>query len=125
MIEIVRPQRSPSNAEAFFVAFAFAAVEVDRAVEFLDTTANIDRGSPWLEAGRAYARDELEHAIDLLSRLSAPDTAWARLRAAQASVAENRRAEADEHLAQALAFWRSVGAKRYVRAGEALLAATA
>ena len=51
--------------------------------------------------------------------------AWVRLRAAQALVAENRRAEADEHLGRAVAFYRSVGATRYIREGEALFAATA
>ncbi len=39
-------------------------------------------------------------------------------------VAEARRAEADEQLANALAFYRSVGATRYVVEGEALLAAS-
>jgi hypothetical protein len=48
-----------------------------------------------------------------------------RLCAAEQLVAEGRRAEADEQLAQALAFYRSVGATRHVREAEALLAATA
>ena len=48
-----------------------------------------------------------------------------RLRAARALVDENRRAEADAQLHRALAFYRSVGATRYIREGEALLAATA
>ncbi len=38
---------------------------------------------------------------------------------------EGRRAEADEQLHRALAFYRSVGAKRYVREGEQLLAVPA
>jgi hypothetical protein len=40
-------------------------------------------------------------------------------------VEQGRRAEADEHLHRALAFYRSVGATRYVREGESLLAASA
>jgi hypothetical protein len=36
-----------------------------------------------------------------------------------------RRREADEQLRSALAFYRSVGATRYIRQGEALLAASA
>ena len=40
-------------------------------------------------------------------------------------VADGRRAEADVQLQKALAFYRSVGATRYIREGEALLAATA
>jgi hypothetical protein len=48
-----------------------------------------------------------------------------RLRAAEALVAEGRRAEADEQLRPALAFYRSVRATRYVQEGEALLAVSA
>jgi hypothetical protein len=48
-----------------------------------------------------------------------------RLRAAEQMVEQGRRAEADEHLRRSLTFWRSVGATRYVREGEALLAASA
>ena len=48
-----------------------------------------------------------------------------RLRAARELVAEDRRAEADVQLQQALAFYRSVGATRFIREGEALLAAAA
>jgi hypothetical protein len=40
-------------------------------------------------------------------------------------MAQGRRAEADEQLQQALAFYRSVGATRYVRECEALLPASA
>jgi hypothetical protein len=47
------------------------------------------------------------------------------LRAAGKLVAAGRRVEADEQLGRALAFFRSVGATRYIREGEALLAATA
>ena len=49
--------------------------------------------------------------------------AFARLRAAEQLLAEGRRAEADDQLHESLAFWRSVRASRYVREGEALLAA--
>jgi class 3 adenylate cyclase/tetratricopeptide (TPR) repeat protein len=53
------------------------------------------------------------------------EEAFARLRAAEQLVGEGRRAEADVQLAAALAFYRSVGATRYIRQGEALLAASA
>ena len=49
----------------------------------------------------------------------------ARLRAAEGLAAAGRRAEADAQLQRALAFFRSVGATRYIREGEALLAASA
>lgn len=44
---------------------------------------------------------------------------------AERLLAVGRRAEADVQLRKALAFYRSVGATRYIREGEALLAATA
>jgi class 3 adenylate cyclase len=53
------------------------------------------------------------------------DEAELRLRAADALVHAGRRADADGQLQKALAFYRSVGATRFIREGEALLAATA
>jgi hypothetical protein len=50
---------------------------------------------------------------------------YARLRGAEALVAAGRRADADEQLQRALAFYRSVGATAYIREAEALFAATA
>jgi class 3 adenylate cyclase len=51
--------------------------------------------------------------------------AAARLRAAEQLVREGRRAEADFELQRALAFYRSVGATRYIQEAEALLAESA
>jgi tetratricopeptide (TPR) repeat protein len=53
------------------------------------------------------------------------DEAELRMQAAEALVAAGKRSEADMQLQKALAFYRSVGATRYLREGEALLAATA
>ena len=53
---------------------------------------------------------------------------WARDESdVQVRIAVNagRRAEANDQLASALSFWREVGAKRYVRQAESLLAASA
>jgi hypothetical protein len=47
------------------------------------------------------------------------------LKATEQLAAAGRRAEADAQLQRALAYWRSVGATRYIREGEALFAATA
>jgi class 3 adenylate cyclase/tetratricopeptide (TPR) repeat protein len=124
-VEVLEPHTTSGNTDPQFVPFAFAAVDLGRAADFLEATANISFSSPWLVAARAYAGGDLEEAVGLVSRLSVPDEALVRLRIAQDLIAEGRRAEADRELAQALAFWRSVGAKRYIREGEALLAATA
>jgi class 3 adenylate cyclase/tetratricopeptide (TPR) repeat protein len=82
--------------------------------------------SLWSEAARAILDDDLGRAADLFARIgSLPDEAYTRLRGAEQLVAEGRRAEADEQLRPSMAFWRSVGATRYILEGEALLAKTA
>jgi tetratricopeptide (TPR) repeat protein len=105
--------------------FAAVLVELGRATEFAEYAARVPRPSPWVPAAEAYAAGEYERAADLCAELSLPDEAHARMRAAEQLAREGRRAEADGQLQRALAFWRSVGATRYVREGEALLAATA
>jgi class 3 adenylate cyclase/tetratricopeptide (TPR) repeat protein len=51
-----------------------------------------------------------------------PLEARTRLAAGERLIAEGRGSEADEQLEQALTFWRSVGATRYIRSAESLLA---
>ena len=92
----------------------------------LDTALAGHRRTPWTDAVRAYAAGEFATAAETLERIgSKPEEADARLRAAERLAGEGRRAEADAQLQRALAFYRSVGATRYLRECEALLAATA
>jgi tetratricopeptide (TPR) repeat protein len=78
----------------------------------------------WRIAGVALAAGDFDGAIELYERAGdVTDVALVRLRAAQRLVEAGRRAEADAYLEPALAFFRSVRAMRYVREGEALLAA--
>jgi len=80
----------------------------------------------WRSVADALLQGDLLDVADRLGALGLkPDEAHARLGAARDLVAQGRRAEADEQLARALAFYRSVGASRYIRTGEALLAASA
>ncbi len=80
--------------------------------------------SKWVDAARAFATGEFQLSADICAEMGTkPEEAYARLRAAKRLAAEGRRAEADEQLRAALTFYRSVGATRYVREGEALLAA--
>jgi len=80
----------------------------------------------WSVAALAVLDGEFERAAELFGKIgSVPDEAYARLRAAEQLVTQGRRAEANAQLTNALAFYRSVGATRYIREGEALLAATA
>jgi tetratricopeptide (TPR) repeat protein len=80
----------------------------------------------WMEAAAAFLRGDFELAADVYAAAgSFPDEAFARLRAAEALIAEGDRTEGDRELQRALAFYRSVDAKAYLREGEALLARTA
>jgi hypothetical protein len=54
---------------------------------------------------------------------SKPDEAYARLRAAEALLADGLPDEAEEQLERAVSFYRSVGATRYLQLAEALVAA--
>jgi class 3 adenylate cyclase/tetratricopeptide (TPR) repeat protein len=91
----------------------------------LGTLLQSFRETGWTAAARLHAAGDPAAAADVYEQIGArPDEAHARLSAAKALAAAGRRAEADEQLAQALGFFRSVGAARYVREGETLLAAT-
>ncbi len=80
----------------------------------------------WTEAALAELRGDFAAAAAVYDEMGVRySEALARSRAAEQLVAEGRRAEADEQLQRSLAFWRSVGATRYIREGEALLAMTA
>ena len=77
----------------------------------------------WSSVFLAVLAGEYETAADLFIEIGALSfEADARLRAAEQLVAEGRRPEADEQLEKSLAFYRSVGATRYISEGEALLA---
>jgi class 3 adenylate cyclase/tetratricopeptide (TPR) repeat protein len=81
------------------------------------------QGTRWADALQHYIAGEFERAADVFADMSVPrDEADARLLAAEKLVGEGRRSEADEQLQRVLAFYRSVGATRYVREAEALLA---
>src|SRR6185437_9585688 len=117
--------RRPSSPTAPVLA-AWAARALDRGGELAESLARHEHPTRWMTAGLHVVRDELVEAAEVCASMPCrPDEAYARLRAAERFVEQGRRREADEQLARALAFYRSVGASRYVAEGEALLAATA
>jgi hypothetical protein len=82
--------------------------------------------SRWLSATSALLDGAFTTAAQLMEEMGLPPyEALARLRAAESLVAAGSRAQADAQLANALVFWRSVGAKRYIRRAEDLLSRTA
>ena len=83
------------------------------------------RPQPWVQVAVAISEGRLGQAVDRLADMGARTfEAAVRLRYAAQLVSGGRRAEADAQLQQALAFYRSVGATRYIRESEALLAVT-
>ena len=83
------------------------------------------RDPTWAEAAELYFAGEFVQAADRYEAIgSLTDEAEARLRAARHLIESGRRDEGAAQLEQALSFYRSVEATRFVREGEALLAAT-
>jgi tetratricopeptide (TPR) repeat protein len=79
------------------------------------------RALPFVRAGIAFASGDPVGAAQICAATGATtEEAYARLCAAERLAAQARRAEAEEQLEQALAFYRSVGATHYVRRGESL-----
>jgi class 3 adenylate cyclase/tetratricopeptide (TPR) repeat protein len=123
-LDPVRHQVSHSVSPIFDLAWVLR--ELGREDELLGRAASVESPTPWLCGATAIARGDLEHAADVYLEIgNLPNEVLCRLRAAEKLVGESRRAEADAQLAKALAFWRSVGATRYIREGETLLAASA
>lgn len=116
----------PPYGNGGVVELALLLGEVGRSADPIVEAAQALPGLPWLQAASAVTRGELESAADQLAELCCPPLeSEVRIRLAERLLTEGRRGEADDQLRRALAFWRSVGATRYIREGEALLTATA
>ena len=107
------------------VPIVFLLVGLNRTAD-LESILESRPPTPWTEAAHRVAAGDLAGAADVYAELGSLHVeAYARLHAAEQLVAEGRRGEADVQLQKALRFYRSVGATRFVREGEALLAASA
>jgi class 3 adenylate cyclase/tetratricopeptide (TPR) repeat protein len=128
----------PERARAFLVdlqpgprissvpSAAFAAMRCGYGDVWRSRIAGLLSDTLWDVAVDAVLAGRWRDASEAYEAIGAPPfAALAALRAAQASVASGNRADADALLSRALAFYRPIGAKRYVREGEQLLAATA
>jgi class 3 adenylate cyclase/tetratricopeptide (TPR) repeat protein len=104
----------------------WAGVQLGRRDDMVRAFDKVRSELPWFEAQAAFLANEFERAAEIYGRAgSAGDEAFTRLRLAEQLAQQGRRAEADEQLQRALAFYRSVGATRYIREGEQLFAASA
>jgi ATP/maltotriose-dependent transcriptional regulator MalT len=82
--------------------------------------------NPWAQAAIAFVRDDLGRAAEIVGVCgAATEAAYDRLCLGRRLVEQGRRAEADVELHRALAFYRSVGATRFIREAEALFAQSA
>jgi predicted ATPase/class 3 adenylate cyclase len=110
----------------FVLDVGLVMADLGRGDEFGRLAARAQLTEPWAEAARALAASDYAGAADQFGAMGVTTyEARARLRAVRDLVAAGRRSEADVQLGRALAFYRSVGATRYIKEGEALLAASA
>jgi tetratricopeptide (TPR) repeat protein len=121
----VAEHRVPHHVSPIF-ELAWVLIAFGRSDELRAAIDRVGAQTRWLVAADAIARGDLLAAADMYAEIGTrANEAYTRLRGAAQLLEAGRRADADQQLRPALAFWRSVGAKRYVREGEALLAATA
>jgi class 3 adenylate cyclase/tetratricopeptide (TPR) repeat protein len=116
--------RIPHYSFLFDLAWVF--VDLGRSDELVAATTQALIRDRWIEVAEQIGRGDYPGAADLYAEIGAlPNEAYTRLRAAAQLLEAGRRGQADEQLRRSLAFWRSVGASRYVGEGESLLAASA
>ena len=103
---------------------AWTLSALGRGRELIDALPTAD--VRWVRAAGAFAAGDLRRAAGICGEMGAlSEEARDRLWLAHELIEQNRRAEADVELQLVLAFYRSVGATRYIREAEGLLAATA
>jgi class 3 adenylate cyclase/tetratricopeptide (TPR) repeat protein len=124
LLELSR--QGESQIAWWFVDAGLALTELGRTEELVEL-ANQTRGeTPFARGLAALAREDLLTAAEVFeSTGSKVDSSYVRLLVGERLAAAGRQAEADAQLAQALTFYRAVGASAYVRRAEALLAASA
>ena len=114
------------TSSALFDDYSYAAIVLHRLGMEREARVVLERApkTRWREAAALELRGDFVQAADAYSEIGhLPYEARLRLVAAKRLVAKGRRAEADVQLEQALAFWRSVGATRYIRQCEELRSA--
>jgi class 3 adenylate cyclase/tetratricopeptide (TPR) repeat protein len=108
----------------WFVDLVVAFESLGRRREFDLIRSRVAVATLWFDAAASAADGAWLRAAGLFAEIgSAPDEAFARLRAAEELVAAGRSTEAEPELAAALAFYRSVRATAHIERAEAALAA--
>ena len=115
------PERFPTSYWVADLAFALRGLE--RSERLLAAAKHARTSSRWLEAARAVALGEYARASEVYAAIgSLPDELLSRIGAAREALAAGRPHEAEVELSLALPAMGRIGAGRYVREGEALLA---
>lgn len=122
-VEALRAIADPVSAQ---VEAYFAAAAVGDVAGFADALDDNQAEMRWDRAHRAVLEHRWKDAADAFEEIGTrPFEALARLRVATVARDAGNRADANLQINRSLAFWRSVGATRYIREAEALLAKTA
>ncbi|HVS47287.1 MAG TPA: AAA family ATPase [Candidatus Dormibacteraeota bacterium] len=120
----LRARSGVRNANQMLHILAWTLAALGKGREMIETLPEAD--VPWVQAAIAFASGNLVQSAEICDAMGAvTEGARDRLWLAEALVKQNRRADADIELQRALTFYRSVGATRYIREGEALLTASA
>jgi hypothetical protein len=100
--------------------------ELHRARELGEALERAVGPTLWHEAAGRVISGDLAAAADVYAEIgSVPDEAYTRLRAAEALVRTDKRAEADRQLRLALPVFAQLGATAWAAEGQALLAESA
>jgi class 3 adenylate cyclase/tetratricopeptide (TPR) repeat protein len=119
-----RWRASPFTFASIWLAYALPAIEaLGLGPQLVKVARHAVVKTRWLQAALALVEGDPRAAAQIFAQMgSLPDEAYARLRAAETLAAAGRRDEGGEELERALEFYRRVGAVRYLREAEALLA---
>ncbi|HVR14014.1 MAG TPA: AAA family ATPase [Gaiellaceae bacterium] len=123
LLDIWKETRS-AYVELWVLDLWFAAWSSGEEVRLKTAVGESPVAVPWLDVVGAFVERDFDKAAAQLESMAAISAAaTARLWAGEWLVEEGRHAEAAVQLERALPFWRSVGAWRYLRRCESLLAA--
>jgi tetratricopeptide (TPR) repeat protein len=120
----LKTRRRVASAMTALHVLAWTLAALRRGEELIDVLPKSD--VPWVQAAAAFASGDLRRAADICGLMgAATEEARDRLWLAETLIEQGSRAEAEVELQRVLAFYRSVGATRYIREAEGLLAASA
>jgi tetratricopeptide (TPR) repeat protein len=118
---VLVPALTTVHPTVTLIEFAWLLRDLGREAELLSALASAP-STPWCHAARAIAKGNMTDGVDLSARIGAPSVeAYTRLRAAEELARAGHHAEARDCLAPALAFFRKVGATRYLARAEQVL----